>query len=159
MGILSLATLVLGALAPLGANGADIVSSSGQTGTIPGWSIQSVLHASDNFTALAQPGADVSGWYRVGSRKTVMAGLIEAGVYNDTDLWFSDNLNHIVDRSVFGTPWLYREEFTLHPKPGQHYFVVTHGITSKADIWVNGKKIADKSYQVGAYGGHKYEVT
>lgn len=159
MGILSLATLVLGALAPLGAHGADIVSSSGQTGTIPGWSIQSVLHASDNFTALAQPGADVSEWYRVGSRKTVMAGLIEAGVYNDTDLWFSDNLNHVVDRSVFGTPWLYREEFTVHPKTGQHYFVVTHGITSKADIWVNGKKIADKSYQAGAYGGHKYEVT
>ncbi|KAH8690116.1 putative glycosyl hydrolase [Talaromyces proteolyticus] len=160
MGVLAILTATLAVLGPAGAAAsADIVSAAGQTAKIPGWSLQSVLHASDNLTALAKPGADVSGWYRVSARKTAMAGLIEAGVYNDTDLWYSDNLNHIVDRSVFGTAWLYREEFTVQPEAGQHYFVITHGITSKADIWVNGKKIADKTYQQGAYGGHKYEVT
>lgn len=138
-----------------------IVSLAGQTAKIAGWDLQSALHASNNLTELSMPGANASGWYRVSSRTTAMAGLIEAGVYNDSDLWFSDNLNSIVDdRSVFGSPWLYREEFTVDVvSPRQHYFLITHGITSKADIWINGKQLTDKKYQAGSYGGHKYEVT
>jgi exo-1,4-beta-D-glucosaminidase len=163
---LAIVTSALALLAPASFAAADnsfspaaIVSSAGQTARIPGWNIQSVLHASKDLTALAKPGADVSKWYRVSARSTAMAGLIEAGVYSDEKLWYSDNLNHIVDRSVFGTPWLYRDEFTMHPAPGQHYFLVTHGITSKADVWVNGVQIADKNFQEGSYGGHKYEIT
>lgn len=136
-----------------------IVSLPGQTSKIPGWSLQSVLHASNDYTGLSRPGANVADWYRVGPRTTVMAGLIESGVYSDSNLWFSDNLNEIVDRSVFNAPWIYREEFTVEPSAGQHYFLVTHGITSKADIWLNGKQLADKDFQEGSYGGHKYEVT
>lgn len=121
--------------------------------------MQSVLHAPSNLTALSQPGADVSSWYRVGSRATAMGGLIEAGVYNDSQLFFSDNLNKVVDRTVFNTPWLYREEFTVNVPPGQHIFLIIHGITSKADIYINGFQIADSSFQEGSYGGHKYEIT
>lgn len=88
-----------------------------------------------------------------------MAGLIENGVYTEDNLWFSDNLNHVVDRFVFGTPWLYRDGFTVHPLPGQHYFLITHGITSKADIWLNGQQLVGKHFQQGAYGGHKYDIT
>lgn len=141
------------------AQSSAIVSSAGQTAKISGWNLQSVLHASSDLTELARPGANVSDWYRVSSRKTAMAGLIESGVYNESDLWFSDNLNYVVDRSVFGTPWLYHEEFNVDTSSGQHYFLITHGITSKADIWINGKQLADKSYQEGAYSGHKYEIT
>lgn len=136
-----------------------IVSSPGDTATIPGWSMQAVLHAPSNLTALAQPGADVSSWYRVSSRATVMGGLIEAGVYNDSELFFSDNLNKVVDRTPFNQPWLYREEFTVNATSGQHVFLITHGITSKADIYINGVQIADSSFQDGSYGGHKYEIT
>jgi exo-1,4-beta-D-glucosaminidase len=121
--------------------------------------MQSVLHTSSNLTALSQPGADVSSWYRVSSRTTAMAGLIENGVYNDSQLFFSDNLNTVVDRSVFNTPWLYREEFTVNIPSGQHYFLITNGITSKADIYINGVVVASSDYQEGSYGGHKYEIT
>ncbi|EED19150.1 glycosyl hydrolase, putative [Talaromyces stipitatus ATCC 10500] len=137
----------------------SIVSSAGQTAKIAGWNLQSVLHASSDIAGLSRPGADVSNWPRVSPRTTVMAGLIESGLYTDSNLWFSDNLNKVVDRSVFGTPWLYREEFTVNPSSGQHYFLITHGITSKADIWLNGKQLADKDFQEGSYGGHKYEIT
>uniref|UniRef100_A0A093URA4 Exo-beta-D-glucosaminidase n=1 Tax=Talaromyces marneffei PM1 TaxID=1077442 RepID=A0A093URA4_TALMA len=136
-----------------------IVYSAGNTAKIPGWNLQSVLHAPSNLAELSQPGANVANWSRVSSRATVMAGLIETGVYSDSNLWFSDNLNKIVDRSVFGAPWLYREEFTVNPSVEEHYFLITHGITSKADIWLNGRKLADKEFQQGSYGGHKYEVS
>ena len=54
---------------------------------------------------------------------------------------------------------MYREEFVLNPKPGQHYFLQTHGITSRADIYLNGQLVASNKTQVGAYGGHRYDIT
>lgn len=137
-----------------------IVSSPGDTAIVPGWRLQSTAHAPKDLKALSQPGADVSKWYRIGSRGTLMAGLLENGVYNASELFYSDNLEHKVDRSVFDSPWLYREEFTVPSiAPGNHVFLKTHGINSKADIYLNGELVAPSSVQAGAYGGHAYDVT
>ncbi|KAI9760173.1 MAG: hypothetical protein M1840_002590 [Geoglossum simile] len=136
-----------------------LVSVAGDRAVIPGWHMQSTQHLSDSAVTLSRPGADVSTWYRVSPRGTVMAGLLENRVYSDSDLFFSDNLDTKVDYSAFNVPWLYREEFVLNPKSGQHYFVHTNGITSRADVYMNGVLIASKDVQVGSYGGQKYEIT
>lgn len=136
-----------------------IVSSPGDSAIIPGWSMQAVQHAPSNLSTLSLPGANVNSWYRVSSRTTAMAGLIENNVYNDTTLWFSDNLNTIPDYSLFSAGWLYREEFTVNPASGQRYFLKTNGITSKADIFVNGVQIASSDFQAGSYGGQRYDLT
>lgn len=136
-----------------------LVSSPGDRVIIPGWHLRNTEDPGDNASAASVIGVDVTDWHRVGPRGTVMAGLLESGVYNDSNLFFSENLKTEVDYSVFGAPWLYREEFELQPKPHQHYFIETHGISSRADIYVNGELLVSKSEQVGAYGGHKYEVT
>ena len=88
-----------------------------------------------------------------------MAGLVESGVYDEESLFYSDNLVTLVDNSPFDAPWIYREEFTLKPNAGQHYFLETHGISSRADIYINGELVASKDQQVGSYAGHKYDVT
>lgn len=90
-----------------------------------------------------------------------MAGLIENGVYNDTVLFFSDNLGETTDsdKTKFDVPWLYREEFDLDPGQGSHFFLQTHGITSRADIYMNGALIVSSDTQAGSYGGQRYEVT
>ncbi|EAU32723.1 conserved hypothetical protein [Aspergillus terreus NIH2624] len=65
-----------------------------------------------------------------------------------------------VDQSVFQTAWLYREEFKFQrPSSDEHVFLITHGITSKADIFFNGVQIASQSFQHGSYGGRRYEIT
>lgn len=87
-----------------------------------------------------------------------MECLIAAGEYNQTDLFYSDNLNH-VDWGKFLQPWLFRSEFSLDQTQGRHVFLKTNGVTSKADVYLNGKEIADKTTQSGAYGGHTYDVT
>lgn len=87
------------------------------------------------------------------------AGLIEAGVYNDTTLFFSDNLATTIDQSLFTGPWLYCEELFFTPQVGQRYFLETNGITSKADLYLNGKELASKNMVVGAYGGLKLDIT
>ncbi|KAJ5584025.1 uncharacterized protein N7459_003825 [Penicillium hispanicum] len=141
------------------ASAGPLVSSPGDSAIIPGWSMQSATHVSADMRALSRPGIDVSQWYRVGARGTVMAGLIENGVYNDTHLWYSDNMKALDDKPEFREPWLYREEFEVNPSNGQYFILHTHGITSKADIYVNGLQIASSEEQQGSYGGHRYNFT
>lgn len=136
-----------------------LVSSPGDTAIIPGWSLQSATRITADISGLSQSGADVSTWYRMGSRGTVMAGLIESGVYDDASLFFSENMKQLTGQPTFYAPWLYREEFTLSPTDGHFFTLKTHGISSKADIYVNGALIASSEQQAGAYGGLSYNLT
>ncbi|KAJ5189019.1 Glycoside hydrolase family 2 immunoglobulin-like beta-sandwich [Penicillium cf. griseofulvum] len=136
-----------------------LVASAGDIAAIPGWYLQSTTKVSEKMDVLSAPGKDVSSWHRVGARSTVMAGLLENGVYNETDLFYSDNMEAIADPSTFEAPWIYREEFTLNPSTGQYFTLKTHGITSKADIYLNGALIASSDQQQGSYGGHQYDLT
>ncbi|PWY94988.1 putative beta-mannosidase [Aspergillus sclerotioniger CBS 115572] len=138
---------------------AALVPSPGDTAIIPGWHLRSSLRTTESLSRLSQPNADTSSWHRVSSRGTVMAGLIQNGVYNETDLFYGDHLAS-VDLSSFQFPWIYREEVSLQPPPrGDHIFLVTHGVTSRADIFFNGAQIASSSFQQGCYGGHQYDIT
>ncbi|RAH50967.1 putative glycosyl hydrolase [Aspergillus brunneoviolaceus CBS 621.78] len=133
--------------------------SPGDSVIIPGWYLQSSIQAREEASKLSQPDATTDSWHRIGSRSTVMAGLLQAGVYNETDLFYSDHMNG-VDLSDFQSPWLYREEFGLQPLPkGDHLFLITHGISSKADIYFNGAQVAWSDYQQGCFGGHQYDIT
>ena len=139
-----------------------LVSSPGDTATVPGWHLVSSLHAPKDIPALSQPGVDISKWLRIGPKATVMAGLLEAGVYNETDLFYSDHLRTqtATDKVAFESPWLYREEFTIDSiTAGNHFFLKTHGITSRADIYLNGALVAPNNVQAGSYAGHVYEIT
>ncbi|KFY33980.1 hypothetical protein V494_07161 [Pseudogymnoascus sp. VKM F-4513 (FW-928)] len=135
------------------------VNTAGDAAAIKGWYMQSTAETSNDMLVVSKPGFDVASWYRVGSRGTVMAGLLENKVYNDTDLFFSDNLKTMVEHSQFDVPWLYREELTFDPATNQRYFLETHGISSKADLYVNGKQLASKETLTGAYGGEKFDIT
>ncbi|KAJ5691792.1 Glycoside hydrolase family 2 N-terminal [Penicillium macrosclerotiorum] len=136
-----------------------LVSSPGDIAIIPGWSLQSSTRVSGDMPGLSQPGVDVSSWHRVGPRGTVMAGLIHDGVYNDSVLFYSDNMKQLASMTIFQSPWIYREEFAINPTDGHYFTLHTHGITSKADIFVNGKRVASSEQQQGSYGGHKYNLT
>lgn len=139
--------------------GAALVHGLPSTTLIPSWDIQSTANLSANLASLSLPGVDTTSWYHVPtSRCTVTGCLLAAGVYNDTELWFSDNFEHF-DESPFLLPWVYRHELSISTSPDQHYFLVTNGITSKADVWLNGKQVAAKEQQSGAYGGHTYDVS
>jgi exo-1,4-beta-D-glucosaminidase len=88
-----------------------------------------------------------------------MAGLIENGVYKEDDIFYSNNMDKLAGQDIFKAPWIYRQEFTLHPKSGNYFALKTHGITSKAEIYVNGALVVSSGDQKGSYGGHFYDVT
>ncbi|KAI1353026.1 family 2 glycoside hydrolase [Xylaria sp. FL0043] len=131
----------------------------GDSAIIPSWDIQSSAHVGSDLRLLSKGGVDTSSWHHVdGSRCTLMGCLIQAGVYREDDLFHSGNLQS-VDASQFRVPWIYRKEFDLDLSPGKHYFLQTHGIISKGDIFVNGKEVASNLTQAGAYAGHRYDVS
>ncbi|KAK3347421.1 glycoside hydrolase superfamily [Neurospora tetraspora] len=136
-----------------------LVSTPGQIAPVPAWNLQSSTKAGSDLAVLSRPGVDTSGWLHVNTSKcTLMGCLLEAGIYNDTELFYSDNLRK-VDSKQFEVPWLYRQEFGLDPRAGKYFHLLTHGITSRADVYLNGKQVADKKAQAGSYGGHTYDIT
>lgn len=141
------------------ANASPITSKPGQVGVIPSWDFQSSSSVNKDLTVVSKPGLDTSSWHHTDlSRCTLMGCLLESGIYKEDEVWFSDNLNK-VNWGQFLVPWVYRNEFGLSPKKGQHYFLQTNGITARADLYLNGKKIAGKDAQVGSFGGHTYDIT
>lgn len=137
-----------------------LVSRRGQTASIPSWDLQSSSSISSDLSSLSKPGAaDTASWHHVPiSKCTLMACLLEIGVYDDQDLWFSENLVDF-NWGQFTVPWVYRNEFALQPERGSHFILQTNGITSRGDIYLNGKLVADKSFQSGSYAGHEYDIT
>lgn len=85
--------------------------------------------------------------------------MLENNVYREQDLFFSDNLKTMVNVTQFDIPWLYRAEATLNPRPGHMILLKPNGISSKADLFVNGHMVASKDTLKGAYGGQKFDIT
>ncbi|KAF2964312.1 hypothetical protein GQX73_g9247 [Xylaria multiplex] len=141
------------------AQAASLLSKPGDSAIIPSWDLQSSAETGDDLQVLSKIGLDTSSWHRINStRCTLMGCLLQAGVYHEDDLFYSENLKNI-DTSQFHVPWVYRNEFNIDSKPGNHYFLQTHGITSRGDIFINGKQVANNLAQAGAYGGHEYDVS
>ncbi|ROV98096.1 hypothetical protein VMCG_06992 [Cytospora schulzeri] len=85
-----------------------------------------------------------------------------AGVSPWSDLTYSyagRNMEIHRNNSIYKAPWIYRQEFSLIPGPGKHFLLETNGINSKADIFLNGRRVATKESQAGSYGGYTYDIT
>jgi len=135
-----------------------LVSKPGDTAIIPKWHIQSSSIAGNDVTKLSKADVDTSAWTQIGSKGTLMGGLVDAAKYSDQDLFFSNNLEKF-DASQFSVPWFYRHEFKLNLQKDSYYFLRTNGISSRADVYVNGVLIADKDVQAGAYVGHTFDIS
>src|SRR5262249_39692965 len=53
----------------------------------------------------------------------------------------------------------YRKEFKLQPQTGGQAWLNFFGINYRANIWVNGKQIADTNDVVGAYRTYQFNIT
>jgi exo-1,4-beta-D-glucosaminidase len=128
---------------------------------LPSWNVTSSARITGNATRLSLPGIDTTSWHHLNASKgTLMATLIASGVYNENDLFYSDNLKE-VDSDQFRVPWFYRSEstWTKLNTDNDFYTLRTNGISSRADIYLNGQLVADKDTQAGAYVGFEYDVT
>jgi hypothetical protein len=121
-----------------------------------GWKIQSSAVAGSSGAAISDPGYSTSGWLPISQPETLMAGLLENGRY--PNVLYSNNLAS-VPADQFKVNWWYRDALRLHPRPGQHTSLIMNGVLSRADLWVNGTKVADKSHLQGAYSRFEYDIS
>jgi len=135
---------------------------AGSTTAIAHWQIQSSSKAQQSGADISVAGFSTRDWYPTSGRATVMAGLLENGLYKD--VFYDDNLQAVqvpdVNGNLFLIPWWYRTEFTLaKTAPGLHTLLRTNGMIASADVWVNGHLVTDHAAVAGAYPVHEFDVT
>ena len=129
---------------------------AGTSDLTAGWKIQSSAVATGSGAAISKPGYSTAGWLPISRPETLMAGLVENGRY--PDIFYSDNLAS-VPTDQFDVNWWYRDDVSIHPRPGQHTYLIINGVLSRANLWVDGAKVAGQSRLQGAYSRLEFDIT
>ena len=145
--------------------------------TIPlhqGWKLQSSAKVDQKGAAISQPGFAAAGWHEVSVPTTVVAAMVKNKIYPDPD--FGMNLRSfpgmsypiganfsdvpMAQDSPFIVPWWYRKEFTLPADlKGKTIWLHFGGINYRANIWLNGKQIANSDDVAGAWRTYEFNIT
>jgi exo-1,4-beta-D-glucosaminidase len=168
--VISIAALALAAASSNCAEGKEKVERVPRKLSLrEGWAIQSSDKVKEDGGAISSGKFKPNGWYPTSVPSTVLAALCKNGVFPDP--YFDENLRKIPgyqdgiwysmpDDSPFRIPYWYRTEFSL-PQEYQEKRIWLHfdGINFKANIWLNGKRIADSDSIVGMFRRFAFDVT
>ncbi|HVU58838.1 MAG TPA: glycoside hydrolase family 2 TIM barrel-domain containing protein [Puia sp.] len=130
----------------------------------------SVIVGTDGAT-LSSPGWQARDyWYPVTVPCTVLSGLVANKVYPDPYIGMNNmlipdasdtfNLQYHLDQyshlpgqpNPWKKPYWYRTTFSVPAgDKGRHFQLIFKGINYRADVWLNGKLIADSSRMVGMF--------
>jgi exo-1,4-beta-D-glucosaminidase len=111
------------------------------------WQIQSAAKVKEEGNAISVVNFSPDHWYPAKVPGTVMASLVEDGIYKD--IFFHNNMEHIAT-DPFKDPWWHRTTFELPAMvPGQVVQLQFDGINYRAAIWVNGKQVAADTVRGG----------
>lgn len=122
-----------------------------------GWRLVSASRVQADGATVSVAGFPDSGWYPIRRMPaTVLQILQENGVC--TDLYVGKNLLEKVPQDLYRQDWWYRTAFTT-PAGMSAYTLEFPGINYRAEIWLNGRKIADNTQVVGMYAAHEFDVT
>ena len=121
------------------------------------WYIQSSDKVKTGGEIVSQKQYTPAGWYKTTVPATVLSGLVRNGVYKD--IFFAKNLETI-PKEQFANTWWYRTEFSLKEyKNPACVRLIFEGINYRANIYVNGKKIADADSVFGAFRNFEFDIT
>jgi beta-galactosidase/beta-glucuronidase len=142
------------------------------------WKLESSTQITDNEIDISSAGFKDEKWVKTEVPTTVLRALVNAGVYPDphfdlNDLQIPDasdelskrlDLNkysHLKDiANPFKDPYWFRTTF-LVPKEnkGKKIWLNFDGINYRADVWLNGKQIANARDMAGMFQRFKYDIT
>lgn len=120
------------------------------------WRIAPSINVSASGAVVSSTSFDTSGWFNATLPCTVVACLLQNGIYADP--FFGSNL-YKIDSSPFDNPWWYRGEFVLAPRTTDTVVIRFHGINYRAEIWVNGVAVAHNATTVGAFRHFSLDVS
>lgn len=121
------------------------------------WYIQSSIEVQAEGDVISNSDFDYTGWYQTKAPKTVLAALVQNKVFEDP--YFGKNMEKI-SREPFQNPWWYRTEFEVNPEGIRDFHrLIFEGINYRADVWLNGKKIAGSDSIVNAFRIYKLDIS
>jgi exo-1,4-beta-D-glucosaminidase len=133
------------------------------------WVIHSSAAVEAEGAAISTMEYEPEGWVPATVPSTVLAALIENGVYPDP--YYGTNVESLPgiitgrrgempEDSPFRVPWWYRTEFKL-PAGYRDKNIWIHfpSINYRANIWLNGKLLADTTVVEGAYRLFDFDIT
>jgi len=112
-----------------------------------GWTVESSAKAQSGGDKISVSGFDDSKWYKTSIPATVMAALLSNNLY--PDIFMGENINK-VDTAQFRVSWWYRSEFTIEDA-SKTTELIFEGINYRANIWLNGNKIASSDSIFGGF--------
>ncbi len=116
-------------------------------------------------------------WFPVKVPSTVLTGLVANGVYPDpyqgmNNMYIpdaSDEFNKQYDLERYShlpndpnpwkKPYWYRTRFFLPSGEGKFHHLVLKGINYRAEVWLNGRRVADSTQLAGMFAEHELNVT
>ena len=122
-----------------------------------GWKLMSATKVSQSGAELSKTAFDDGTWLPIRQMPaTVLEVLEDDGVY--PNLYFGMNLLTEVPQYLYKQDWWYRTSFSA-PAGKLTYWLELPGANYRAEIWLNGKLLADSHEVVGMYVGHEFNVT
>jgi exo-1,4-beta-D-glucosaminidase len=139
-----------------------------------GWLLKSSASVGADGATISSPSYRPAGWYRATVPSTVVGTLVDDGIYPDP--FFGMNLRALPgmtypigrnfvriamdSQSPFAVPWWYRTTFSI-PATMRGRRVALHfdGINYRANIWLNGHRLADSSLVAGTYRRYELDIT
>jgi exo-1,4-beta-D-glucosaminidase len=139
-----------------------------------GWSLQSTGKVAESGDVISTPAYLPRDWYRVTVPTTVVAALVKQKVYPDPEFGMNlrqfPGMNYPIganfsnlpmqEDSPFAVAWWYRKAFALPAAyKGKTVWLDFNGINYRANIWVNGKQIANIQQVAGAWRSYEFDIT
>jgi len=138
------------------------------------WQIQSACAAKASGAEISAAGFDAKGWHRSAIPGTVVGALVEDKTYADpdygTNLKSFPGMNYstktffanqdMPKESPFRCAWWFRTEFSAPADAqGKTNWLNFLGINYRANVWLNGQKIADAKDVAGTFATFEFNVS
>jgi hypothetical protein len=116
-------------------------------------------------------------WFMVKVPSTVLSGLVANRIYPDPYTGMnnmlipdaSDSFNRQYNLEQYSflpgepnpwkKPYWYRTTFMVPDEKGRHHELIFKGINYRAEVWLNGKQIADSADMAGMFAEYSLDVT
>lgn len=136
------------------------------------WYLQSSCKVGTSPEILSTSQYTPDHWYKTIVPSTVLAAQVANGEFKD--LYVADNLHKLLSRenpagpdqgiqsnsNPYACSWWYRTEFHLPQNfKGRKVWLHFNGINNRANIWLNGRKLANANDVAGAYRIYEFDAT
>lgn len=138
------------------------------------WAIQPSAVAGSSGAAVSTAGFNVKGWYKASMPSTLVSALAQLGIYADP--YYGMNLRQIAGttypiagnfsnlamppESPFRGSWWFRTEFDTPAEfRDKTLWLRFDGINYRANVWLNGRQVADAGKTAGAWRLFEFNVS